>query len=217
MLHQLLHEWILAWFAFIERTGYWGVFFFMALESSIVPVPSEIVMPPAAYWASQGKMSFWGVVAAGTGGSYFGSIISYYVARFVGIPFLNRFGKYVFLPAEKLAFAEEVLRKHGVLGVFVSRLLPVIRHLISIPAGVFRMPVIPFSIVTTVGAFLWCTVLSWFGSATIGKYPELLQSPDQLILVMKAELAKFVWGVLVFAALYAVMVIWKKRSRTAQT
>lgn len=188
----------------------------MAMESSIFPVPSEIVMPPAAFWAAQGKMDFAGVVLAGTAGSYFGSIVTYYVARALGLPFVRRYGKYFLISDEKMLLAEGWVRTHGVVGIFIARLLPVVRHLISIPAGIFRMPVIPFSIVTIVGAGIWCWILAWFGREVIGDSPELLQSPEALIGVMKAKLIWIVAGVAGFGVLYAIMVRFKPK-RTAPT
>src|SRR5262245_55531533 len=105
MLHGLidwLHGLTVFWFQLLERWGYLGVVFLMALESSIVPVPSEVVIPPAAYWATQGKMSFWGVVFAGTLGSWIGSAISYWVAFWVGRAFILKFGKWVHITPDKV-------------------------------------------------------------------------------------------------------------------
>src|ERR1044071_9209164 len=105
-MQQHFLELLKIWFHFVETWGYLGVFLLMALESSIVPIPSEIVMPPAAYWAAQGRMSFWLVVLAGTAGSWFGSIVSYAVSRAVGEPVVRRYGKYVFFPESKVAAME---------------------------------------------------------------------------------------------------------------
>lgn len=201
----MLHEWIKVWFGWVEAWGYAGVFILMAMESSIFPVPSEVVMPPAAFWAVQGKMSFWGVVLAGTAGSWFGSAVTYFVARFAGWPLLQRYGKYVLMPPEKIALATGWVERFGAGGVLIARFLPVVRHLISIPAGVLKMPFGLFSLVTTVGAGAWCAILAWFGAAVIGDRPELLQSPEQMIAVVKAKLLWFVVAVLGFAVLYAVV------------
>lgn len=212
----MLHDWLVTWFQWVEQWGYLGVFLLMAMESSILPVPSEIVMPPAAFWAAQGRMDFWGVILAGTAGSYFGSMVMYYTSRHLGLPVVHhlsrRYGKYFFINEEKLRIGEAWVRSHGVVGIFVARLLPVVRHLIGIPAGVFRMSVIPYSAATIVGAGIWCFVLAWFGREVIGNSPELLQSPEQLIAVMKAKVIWIVAGVAIFAVLYAAMVILRKRS-----
>src|SRR3954451_13678007 len=103
----MFHEMLKIWFQWVEQWGYTGVFVLMAMESSIIPVPSEIVMPPAAFWAAQGRMSFAGVVIAGTAGSYFGSILSYWISGWVGQPLLHKYGKYFLLPPEKLTLAEK--------------------------------------------------------------------------------------------------------------
>jgi membrane protein DedA with SNARE-associated domain len=210
--HQLLR----VWFHFVEAQGYLGVFLLMALESSVVPLPSEIVMPPAAYWAAQGRMEFWGVVLVGTLGSLFGSVVSYGVSRAVGEPVVRRYGKFVLVTPETLASAENWVREYGVSGIFFARLLPVVRHLISIPAGVLKMPLAPFSAATAAGAFLWCFVLSWFGRKVIGDAPQLLDSPEQLMLVLKSKMHVLVLGVVAFAAAYAVMAYLRRRSASAR-
>ena len=198
----MLHELLKVWFEWVRDWGYLGVFILMAMESSIFPVPSEVVMPPAAFWAAQGQMSFWGVVLAGTAGSWFGSAVTYWVAKWAGAPLVKRYGKWFLLGPEKVALAEGWIRDFGMAGVFMARLLPVVRHLISIPAGLFRMGFGGFSAVTTAGALLWCTILSWFGEKVVGDRPDLLDSPDALVSVMKEKLIWFVGAVLVLGALY---------------
>jgi membrane protein DedA with SNARE-associated domain len=208
---EFLHNLVIFWFALVHDWGYAGVIFLMALESSIVPVPSEVVMPPAAFWAAQGKMSFWGVVFAGTIGSYIGSALSYLGARWIGTPILYKFGKYVFLPPEKLKIAERWFQSYGASGIFFARLLPVIRHLISIPAGVFNMNYVSFSISTTAGAFLWCLILSWYGGQVLGASPELLDSPLQMVEVLKSKMHWLVAGVVVLGLLYTAFMVLKSR------
>jgi membrane protein DedA with SNARE-associated domain len=207
----MLHALIKTWFHWVEAWGYLGVFLLMALESSIVPVPSEVVMPPAAFWAAQGRMSLAGVILAGTAGSWFGSAASYWVSRWVGLPVLQRFGRYVLIGPDKLAIGEQWVVRWGIPGIFLARLLPVVRHLISIPAGLLRMPFLRFSVVTTAGAGLWCAVLSWFGQAVLGDQPQLLESPEQMVAVIKAKLVWFVAAVLGFGLLYVAMVALRDR------
>jgi membrane protein DedA with SNARE-associated domain len=208
----MLHELLKTWFGWVDAWGYAGVFVLMAMESSIIPVPSEIVMPPAAFWAAQGRMSFAGVVLAGTAGSYFGSLLNYWVSRWVGQPVVLRYGRYFLLSPSKLRMSEDWVNRYGVIGIFAARLLPVVRHLISIPAGVLRMPFAAFSAATIAGAGLWCAVLSWFGQEVIGGHPELLQSPEAMVSVIKEKLHLFVAAVLVFVALYAIVVRFRKKA-----
>ena len=207
----MLHELIRTWFGWVEAWGYAGVFLLMVMESSVIPVPSEIVIPPAAFWAAQGKMTLTGVILAGTLGSYVGSILNYGVARAVGQPVVNRYGKYLLMPPDKLAMAEGWIARLGTPGIFLARLLPVVRHLISIPAGVLKMPVGRFSAATILGAGLWCSVLAWFGQEVIGSSPELLQSPEAMIAVLKERLHWFVLAVVVLTMLYGVVVWFKRR------
>ena len=195
---------IQVWFEFVREWHYTGVFLLMAAESSILPVPSEVVMPPAAYWASQGHMNFWGVVLAGTGGSWFGSAISYWLAQWIGRPLVMRYGKYLLMSPAKVELAERWAQQNGLMGVFVARLLPVVRHLISIPAGILRMKFVPFSIVTTVGAGLWCFILAWWGEQVLGDQPKLIETPGAMIAVMKAKMIWFVGAILVLAVLFFV-------------
>lgn len=198
MFHQLLQ----LWFNWVHDWGYWGVFCLMALESSIVPIPSEIILPPAAFWASQGKMNFSGVVLAGTAGSYLGSALSYWAAAWFGRPILTRYGKFFLLTASKLELAEHWIARFGPFGVFVARLLPVIRHLISLPAGLLKMPFGKFSVATIVGAFTWCWLLSWFGSEIIGANPTLLSNPETLWHGVKQEMGWYLAAPIIMVALY---------------
>ena len=148
-----MHELISLWMSWVQDWGYAGVIVLMAMESSIFPVPSEVVIPPAAILSAQdgASMSFWGVVVAGTFGSWLGSAITYAVARIVGRPVIMRWGKFFFMPPNKVEKAEVFLQRYEVSGVFFARLLPVIRHLISIPAGIVRMGFGVFSLVTVLG------------------------------------------------------------------
>ena len=134
-----MHALIALWFGWVRDWGYLGVIVLMALESTVLPVPSEVVIPPAAYWVSQGHMTLTGVILAGTLGSFLGSAISYWMARFVGRFAVTKYGKRFLVTEEKLARAERFLQRYELGGVFFARLLPVVRHLISIPAGILRM------------------------------------------------------------------------------
>src|SRR3989442_7450381 len=141
MLHGLLQ----VWFGWVRDGGYLGIIALMAMESSIFPVPSEVVIPPAAYWAAQGKMNFWLVILAGTFGSWLGSAITYWVSRWVGRAVITRWGRYFFISESKLERAERWVHRYEAGGIFFARLLPVVRHLISIPAGIIGMNFKTFS------------------------------------------------------------------------
>ena len=209
MFHSLLR----VWFGLVDQWGYAGIFLMMAIESTVFPLPSEVVVPPAAYWATQGHMSFWGVVAAATLGSWLGSGLSYGVARTLGRPLILRYGKYVFVPEKKWLLAEQWIRHYSVAGIFFARLLPVVRHLVSLPAGAARMPFGVFTTMTLLGSFLWCTVLAWFGARVLADEPRLLQDPEALIHVLKAKLLWFVAAALVLFGLYVAVDLIGRRLR----
>jgi membrane protein DedA with SNARE-associated domain len=212
MFHQLFATWM----QFVRDTGYLGVFLMMAIESTVFPLPSEVVVPPAAYWASQGAMTFWGVVLASTFGSWFGSAASYLVARRLGRPLILRYGRYFFLPEKKWLLAEEWINRYSVVGIFFARLLPVVRHLVSLPAGAARMPFLPFSISTLLGSFAWSWVLARFGQEVLGSDPRLLTDPDALVHVLKDKLMWLVIAVVALLAGYIGMDLlgrrWRKSS-----
>jgi membrane protein DedA with SNARE-associated domain len=130
-----------------------------------VPLPSEVVIPPAAHLAHTGQipLSLWGIALAGTLGSWLGASVMYWAARLGGRPLVKRYGKYVFISEEKVAGAERWAAHYGSMGIFVSRLLPVVRHLIGIPAGIVRMDYKKFSVFTLLGSAIWCAVLCWLG------------------------------------------------------
>ena len=148
---------------FMLALGYPGIVVLMAMESSILPVPSELVMPPAGYWAAKGQMSFPIALACGVLGSILGALANYYGALFIGRPFIQRYGKYFFLSEKNLARSERFFAQHGEISTLIGRLFPVIRHLISIPAGLHRMPLGKFILYTAIGAGVWCAILTWIG------------------------------------------------------
>src|SRR5512139_1524540 len=157
---QTLINWLLAT---ILKLGYPGIFLLMAMESSVIPVPSELVMPPAGYWAAEGKMNMVAAILCGTLGSLIGAYINYFTARHLGRPLLLKYGRYVWITEEKFARVETFFLRHGEISTFIGRLLPVVRHLISLPAGLSGMSHLRFSLYTILGAGIWVTVLTWIG------------------------------------------------------
>jgi membrane protein DedA with SNARE-associated domain len=201
----MLHDLINIWFSWVNDWGYWGVIVLMAMESSIFPVPSEVVMPPAAFLAAQGKMNIWGVILAGTFGSWLGSAITYAVSRWLGHVFIRKWGKYFLITEEKLKRAEHFAERYEAGGIFFARLLPVVRHLISIPAGFLEMRFGMFSLMTTIGSFVWCSILSWYGKGLYERNPRLMDDPSQLVHAVKHESIWLVAGIAVICVLYFVM------------
>lgn len=140
----------------LDAAGYAGAAFLMALESMIAPIPSEAVMPFVGFQVADGKWSLWLAVFATSAGSLVGSLISYFMGYYGGKPVVLKVGKYLLLDRHDLEITERFFqRRSGTLTLFISRFVPVVRHLISIPAGMGRMPVIPFCLATVVGATLW--------------------------------------------------------------
>ncbi|GFI05485.1 putative membrane protein [Muribaculaceae bacterium] len=152
-----------------EHMSYFYVFLFMTIESSFIPFPSEIVVPPAAYIAAtEGTMSVWGVGSAATLGALAGSLINYGLAIWIGRPIIYKFadsrlGSICMINPEKVERAEKYFDKHGAVSTFIGRLIPVIRQLISLPAGLARMNLGKFVIFTTAGAAIWNVILCWLG------------------------------------------------------
>jgi membrane protein DedA with SNARE-associated domain len=184
----------------IGAMGYPGIFLLMAMESSVIPVPSELVMPPAGYLAYQGKMNMAVAILCGTAGSLIGAYINYFVSHYLGRPLILKYGKYVLIPPDKFERVERFFLRHGEISTFIGRLLPVIRHLISIPAGVAGMNHLKFCLYTLLGAGIWCTILTLIGYA-IGENQQL---------IMQYSHKALLWVVLFSAALVAVY-IWRQR------
>jgi membrane protein DedA with SNARE-associated domain len=173
-LTDLLHQFSDWYLSSLSQGGYWLIAGLMALESTVVPIPSEVIIPPAAYLAhTQGQMSLLGIVLSGAAGSWIGASVMYWGARWLGRPLVLRLGPFIGISSAKIELAERWAARYESAGVFFSRLLPVIRHLIGIPAGILRMDFRWYALATLAGSLLWCSVLAWLGT-TIGRHPELL-------------------------------------------
>ena len=147
----------------VSQFGYWGIFIMMFLESTFFPFPSEVAMIPAGYLAFKGEMNIIVAIITGTTGSLSGALFNYYLAKKYGRRGVLAFGKYFFFTEEKLQKMEEYFVKHGSFSTFVSRLIPGIRQLISLPAGLANMDIKKFSFYTTAGAGLWVIILAILG------------------------------------------------------
>ncbi|MEG0426905.1 MAG: DedA family protein [Akkermansia sp.] len=203
----MMHDLIMLWMEWVDGVDYWGIFLLMAMESSICPVPSEVVIIPSVIAATQGHsdLSFWWIIVVATAGTWAGSALTYWVARFVGRPLIERYGKYIFMPKGELERAEVFLERYEKGAIFFSRLLPVLRHLISIPAGLVRMNFWSFSLLTSIGSFLWCTVLAWYGQRMGVNNPTMLENPTEFIRTAKAESLEITIVSAIIALLYFTM------------
>jgi len=175
-MHQIIQS-LNDWYSHaLQSGGYPLVALMMVVESSVFPLPSEIVIPPAAHLAVTGQipLSLCGIVLAGTIGSWIGATLMYWASRLAGRPLVLHFGKYFFISAQKVEGAERWAAHYGAMGIFISRLLPVVRHLIGIPAGIVRMDYLKFSLFTLLGSAIWCSVLCWLG-VKMGQDEQLMK------------------------------------------
>ncbi len=193
-MHELINWLVLT----IGALGYPGIFILMAMESSVIPIPSELVMPPAGYLAQQGQMHMAVVILCGTLGSLVGAYANYFAAHYLGRPLLLKYGKYVWITEEKFERVDRFFKDHGEISTFVARLLPVVRHLISLPAGLAGMNHVKFSLYTLLGAGLWVTVLTFIGYF-IGAERELImqyshQALIGAVLLSITIVAVYIWN-----------------------
>lgn len=168
---EMLHHFIIWIVEAVKGWGYPGIYILMTLESTFVPIPSEIVMPPAGYLAYKGEMNIYIATLMGTLGSMTGATINYYLAVLLGRPLILRYGKYVLCPPHKFEKVEKFFLRHGEVGTFTGRLMLGVRHFISVPAGLARMNMRRFLAFTCAGSAIWCGVLAVIGY-WIGKVSE---------------------------------------------
>lgn len=169
--------------ASIGGMGYLGIILLMALESSFFPFPSEVVVPPAGYLASIGKMNLLLVILAGILGSIIGALVNYYIAYKYGRNLLIRYGKYFFINEEKFIKIEKFFTNHGEISTFVGRLIPGVRQYISFPAGLAKMNITKFIIYTALGAGIWVIILAYVGYF-IGNNIELIKEKLHIITII---------------------------------
>jgi len=189
--------------------GYWGIVFLMTLESSIVPVPSELVIPPGGILAARGEMNLLLVIIAGVAGSLLGAIICYWLAWFLGRAFIylladNKFAKFLRITPAKVEQAEKFFLKYGAISIFIGRLLPVVRHLISLPAGFSKMNFGKFVLYTFLGSAIWVSVLA-IGGYYLGVKIEVL-----------AKNFKTIVEALIIVTIFAGIFYWFYKRRRAR-
>jgi len=155
MIHEIANTIV----SYIGDMGYWGIFLLMFLESTFFPFPSEIIMIPAGYLAFKGEMNLYIIILVGILGSVAGALLNYYLAMIFGRKFILKYGKYFFIKEKTLDKLDSFFSKHGEISTFTGRLIPGIRQLISLPAGLARMNIAKFSFFTALGAGIWVVVL----------------------------------------------------------
>ena len=195
----MIHDWmvnLIEWYRMsLDQGGYLLVGLLMAMESSILPVPSELVVPPAAWLSHEtGKLSLAGIVIASTLGSWVGATAMYWGSRWIGRPLMLKYGKYVLISHHKIHGAENWMAHYGGFGVFVARLLPVIRHLIGIPAGLTKMNFGVYSFYTIIGSAIWSAVLCWIG-IKVGNNKEMLLRDMKMVTLCCVVAAALMGGV----------------------
>nr|WP_289712892.1 DedA family protein [uncultured Muribaculum sp.] len=206
---------------FVDNANYWFVFVFMIIESSFIPFPSELVVPPAAYLAMQqgSSMNIYMVVVVATLGALVGALINYYLALWIGRPVVyafanSRLGHILLLDSEKVNKAEQYFDKHGAISTFIGRLIPAVRQLISIPAGLARMNIGTFSIFTSLGALTWNVILALLGYLLFKFFQfdtkqELLDKVEEY----NAYLTYFGYGIGIICVLFILYNVLKPHSK----
>jgi membrane protein DedA with SNARE-associated domain len=194
----------------ISAGGYAGIVLLMAIESACIPLPSEVIMPFSGYLVYTGRFSLFWVATAGALGCNLGSLVAYYVGYYGGRPLAEKYGRYLFISERDLQWADRFFAKYGDWAVFISRLLPVVRTFIALPAGIARMKQLRFQVFTFLGSWPWCFALAWVGmrlGEQWDKDPRLKQwfhRFDALIL-----------GVLIIGAVWFVYSHWQHRIKKA--
>jgi membrane protein DedA with SNARE-associated domain len=191
----------------MNSTGYAGIVLLMAIESACIPLPSELIMPFAGYLVSQGRFSLIMAATAGAIGCNIGSIIAYEIGYYGGRPLVEKYGSYILMSRHDVEIADRFFKKFGGLAIFVGRLLPVVRTFIALPAGIARMPRVPFHVYTFLGSWPWCFGLAYIGMK-LGDHwmdlkPYFLRFKEVIVVLL---LAGIVWFVRTH---------WKNRMRVA--
>jgi membrane protein DedA with SNARE-associated domain len=187
----------------ISLLGYFGVFFLMVLESMIFPIPSELVLPFAGFLIARGEMGFLFAILFATLGSLVGSLLSYYLGKYGGNKFVFKYGKYFLLNEKHLINAEKWFSKKGELTIFIGRFIPIVRHIISIPAGIGKMNIKKFSLYTIIGAGMWNSFLIYVGFILGNNWEKIKQYSDYI--------SWGILGIIVLGGLYFLLKEIKKK------
>lgn len=206
-----MHHLIQVWSEWVLTGGYLGIIVLMAMGSTPIPLPAELVVPPAAFLAAQGRLNLFGVILASTLGAYLGAAVMYWLSLWLGRPLVVKFGRFILFPPRKLDEAEHWLTRYEAGGIFFARLLPGVRHLISIPAGIVRMNFKLFSLMTLLGSAISCSILGYLGMRAQRVAPDLLNDPEGLVHFVRSQTKWLLLVVLAFAALYVLSMWLSKR------
>lgn len=182
-MHSIIHSITEFLIAFINQIGYLGIFVGMFLESTLVPLPSELIMIPAGMSAAHGGMNLFIALACGISGNILGAVFSYYLAASIGRTLLFRLGKYFFVKPATIIKIENFFNNHGPISIFIGRLLPGFRHFISLPAGIANMNLRLFFTYTTLGSTIWTSVLIILGFL-IGENQQLIEEHLREIVII---------------------------------
>lgn len=202
MLHAFFN-WLVV---VIGDMGYTGIMFLMFIESTFIPLPSELVIPPAGYLISQKQMHWGGVIASGTAGSLLGALFNYAIAVYLGRPFILKYGKYFGVSESHFKKGEQFFRSHGSISTFIGRLILGIRHYISFPAGLARMDIKKFSFYTSLGAAIWVWILAYIGYFVGNNKEKVFEMSKQ-------------WSVYIIAGcilLVLAYVLWHKKKASSE-
>jgi membrane protein DedA with SNARE-associated domain len=191
----------------MNGTGYAGIVMLMAIESACVPLPSELIMPFAGYLVSLDRLNLFWAATAGAIGCNVGSVIAYEIGYFGGRPLVERYGSYILMNRHDVELADRFFKRFGGAAIFIGRLLPVVRTFIALPAGIARMPRVPFHVYTFLGSWPWCFGLAYLGMK-LGDHwmdlkPYFLKFKEVIIVLLVAAVVWFVWT------------HWKNRVRAA--
>lgn len=211
MISELITSLIMFLVTTIGSWGYFGIFLLMTIESTFIPFPSELILVPAGILIALGEMTWTSVIIIGTLGSLFGASINYYIAycisKGMSNKFLDGYNRMFLISAKGISKTERYFEKHGEITIFVGRLIPVIRQLISIPAGFARMNFLRFSIFTTIGAAIWVVILTYLGFI-FGNSLDILEKNIGILTTFAITFA---------AAIVLVYIIWNRRLKNNNT
>jgi membrane protein DedA with SNARE-associated domain len=197
--------------AVISTLGYAGIVLLMAIESACIPLPSEVIMPFSGYLVYTGRFNLWWVATMGALGCNVGSLLAYEIGAYGGRPLIEKYGRYILLGRHELEIADRFFARFGNATVFFSRLLPVIRTFIALPAGVARMPRLRFHVYTFIGSWPWCLGLAWVG-LTLGERWD----SDPSLKMWFHRFDALIAAVLLVGTVWFVWSHWKGRIRAEQ-